>query len=57
VENQTFFTKSKILEKAVNQVQGDALSNDIAQQQIVWCILMHPLRLSLNNFRQSLLNG
>ena len=23
VENQTFFTKSKILEKAVNQVQGD----------------------------------
>ena len=23
VENQTFFTKSKILEKAVKQVQGD----------------------------------
>ena len=23
VGNQTFFTKSKILEKAVNQVQGD----------------------------------
>ena len=23
VENQTFFTKSKILEKVVNQVQGD----------------------------------
>jgi hypothetical protein len=25
VENQTFFTKSKILEKAVNQVQDDDL--------------------------------
>ena len=37
MENQTFFTKSKILEKAVNQVQGDALCKAVIQRQKINC--------------------